>query len=130
MDPIGPMRAATIAGPGAVPARAGAAGFALPAGRPPAAVPALPLAGLLAVQEEAVEPPADRAARRRGRALLAELSGLQRDLLGAGVDGARLVRLRALAAEVPPAATDPALAAALAAIVLRARVELARFGDD
>jgi hypothetical protein len=83
------------------------------------------LATMLALQElngEAVE---DRQARRRGQDMLALLARLQRDLLAGADDATSLQRLAQLAA-VAPAATDPRLAAAVAAIVLRVQVELAR----
>lgn len=130
MEPIG--RPLGIATPTAAPRRRAArAGFAVPeqaagaAGEIPAAVP---LEALLAVQEEAAAGPVRaREARRRARALLAELTALQRDMLADAVSGARLARLRALAADLPVPA-DPALRAALEQAVLRARIELARFG--
>ena len=57
------------------------------------------------------------------RSLLTALAELQRDMLAdAGTDP---VRLAALAAEVP-VADDPVLRAAVAAITLRARIEVAR----
>ncbi|HET9019394.1 MAG TPA: flagellar assembly protein FliX [Acetobacteraceae bacterium] len=130
MDPIGRLPPATLARrSGAASGAAREAGFALPAGRPAAPAAAVPLGGLLVLQEQAVEPPADREARRRGRAILVELAALQRDLLADGVDAGRLHRLRALAEEgqLPP--THPALRTALDAVVLRARIELARFGE-
>ena len=67
----------------------------------------------------------DRRARRHGRALLEGLGELQRALLGDGEDSAALDRLAALVEHCPEAA-DPALRATLAAVALRARVELAR----
>lgn len=82
------------------------------------------LGGLLNLQEREVAGEQDRRARKRGHDLLAALAGLQRSLTGTGNDEA-LQRLAKLAAAMP-AATDPALAAALAAISLRVRVELAR----
>jgi hypothetical protein len=86
------------------------------------------LAGLLAMQEALDGGPArDRAARRRGLDLLAELAALQRDLLDGDPGAARLARLAGLAAGVPDAA-DPRLREAVAAIALRARVEAARYG--
>jgi hypothetical protein len=86
------------------------------------------LAGLLALQEELDGGPVrDRAARRRGRDLLAELASLQRDLLAGGPDAARLARLADLADTVPEAA-DPRLRDAVNAIALRARVEAVRYG--
>lgn len=82
--------------------------------------------GLLALQEGAPVAERDARARRRGEAMLKSLADLQLGLLGGGVDAARL---RALAALMPgEEAADPALAEAIAAIRLRARVELARRG--
>jgi hypothetical protein len=70
----------------------------------------------------------DREARRHGQALLAELAELQHALLGEeGEETGVLSRLSALLDDCP-AATDPALAATLAAVVLRVRIELARRG--
>lgn len=86
--------------------------------------PAEPL-GMLALQEIGDEPVQDRAARRHGRALVAALGQLQLGLLDGADDPAVLQRLADLAASVPPAAT-PGLAEVLQAVVLRARVELAR----
>jgi len=134
MEPINGVRA-----PGPVTARAGASrggAFSVPEGAAGGAVGAAEaeevaeasLAGLLSLQEESgAGEVRDRAARRRGRDLLAELAGLQRDLLAGGPDEARLARLAGLAAAVPEAA-DPRLRAALGAIVLRVRVEAARYG--
>lgn len=84
-------------------------------------------AGMLALQETAVEAPPDRAARRHGRAMLAALSCLQCALLDAGDSEAALDELAMLAEEMP-CASDPGLAAALHAVALRTRVELARRG--
>lgn len=105
--------------------------FALPAAPEPGHnAPAETLqavgAGLLVLQELGLEPPQDRAARRHGHALLAALTRLQRQLLGAA-DLPALEELTHLIASVPDP-SDPALAAALHAVVLRARVELARRG--
>jgi hypothetical protein len=72
-----------------------------------------------------VEAVADRAARRHGQDLLAELARLQRDMLRPGGRSQALERLAVLAADTPPAA-DPALAMIVDGIVLRAKVELAR----
>lgn len=115
------------------PRRAGEAQFTLDTPAPPAhtgaaesAMPAV-AAGMLALQEAAVEAPADRTARRHGRAILASLSRLQCTLLGATDSEAVLDALAMLAGDIP-CATDPGLAAALHAVVLRARVELARRG--
>ncbi len=115
------------------PARGSAGGFSLGTTSSPGAAatqgagPAQ-AAGLLALQEYAPVAERDARAHKRGAALLRSLSDLQLGLLGGGVD---LARLRALAALVPgDEASDPALAAAIAAIRLRARVELARHGLD
>ena len=88
------------------------------------------VAGMLLLQEVADGPARnaqarDRQARRHGRALLDGLAELQRALLGDGEDTAALDQLAALVAHSPDAA-DPALRATLAAIALRASVELAR----
>ena len=107
-------------------------GFAVPAAddtAPPLSVSALgasaALSGLLALQEAEGVPIRDREARRRGRDILGALTELQRALLGGlGSDGAT-ARLSTLLADLPLAA-DPRLNAILAAIRLRARVELAR----
>jgi len=97
-------------------------------GAPGAGVAAVSLPGLLALQEAGVEAPGDRAARRRGRDILAALAALQRGLLD-GDSGEALPALARLARDLPPAA-DPGLDAVLRAVALRARVELARRGLD
>ncbi len=105
-------------------------GFTLPGVPSPASIAAAEIspaamAGLLALQEGVSGYRRDPAARRAGEALLGALSALQRALLAGGGEAAVLARLRALLADMPPA-EDPALAAALAAIALRCRIELAR----
>ncbi len=125
------------------------AGFALPPeaaaanGAPPPAeaagsapVFAAFMEGLLGLQElsaDAAAVPAlrDREARRRGQALLAALGEMQLMLAGDGPPGslARLCERLAALADAVPGAADPRLGAVLAAIVLRARVELARFAS-
>jgi hypothetical protein len=78
---------------------------------------------MLALQEMPDPHLADREARRRGQDILAALAALQRALLGAGpLDPETLARL----AQDVPVAADPALRAAVAALVLRARIEGAR----
>ncbi|MGC8524785.1 MAG: flagellar assembly protein FliX [Acidibrevibacterium sp.] len=89
------------------------------------------LEAILLLQEAGDEGVADQKARRHGRDLLEELAALQRALLApAGESGGEktvvLARLAALAEMNPGEARDPALRAAVAAVVLRARVELAR----
>jgi hypothetical protein len=69
----------------------------------------------------------DQAARRHGHIMLAGLTALQRALLEMDDDKVALERLEGLLGDMPKAA-DPRLAALLAAIVLRVRVELARMG--
>ncbi len=129
MEPIGRMtRPATVAR-AAVPAPRGG-GFVLTAAAETAALPATGALGLLlAAQESGAEAPADRQAQRRARTLLAELTALQRDLLAEGVGEERLDRLAALATQAAAeTAATPSLHETVQAIVLRARVELARFG--
>jgi hypothetical protein len=101
-----------------------------PSAPAPLAASAAPsaLSGLIALQEAESDRVGDRAARRRGRDLLDELARLQRDLLAGGATSARLKRLAALLEGLPTPA-DPGLGEALAAVALRARVELARYGQ-
>lgn len=112
-------------------ARPGAGGFRVEAGAaeaegvPGAARAEAPCAlGLLALQEGMPAAERDARARRRAEAMLDELAALQRDLLRGRTDRARLQRLLDLVGGEPPA--DPALAEAVAGIILRVRVELAR----
>ena len=93
-----------------------------------AAPSALVGGAMLALQETMADPVGERAARRRGQDMLDELALLQRGLLSAdGPSPAGLRRLAGLAAAAPQVA-DPRLRDALAAIRLRAVVELARYG--
>ncbi|UPG71113.1 flagellar assembly protein FliX [Roseomonas gilardii subsp. gilardii] len=81
--------------------------------------------GLLAIQEDGErDGDRDRRAARRGAAMLEELVGFQADLLRGRADPERLRRLAGLSEGEMP--SDPRLAEALAAISLRAKVELAR----
>lgn len=119
---------------GSVARSTSAAGFSVPDPAPAetASVPAgelapVALGGMIALQELGDECAEDRAARRRGHALLAALAALQRALLTEAGDPEPLARLAGLAEQVP-AAADPRLREAVAAIVLRARVELAKRG--
>ena len=91
------------------------------------AMPAAPvtLASMLALQEVGGETVEDRQARRHGYDLLGMLTELQRGLLGSCDEAPALERLVALLAVVPRA-TDRRLDSAISAIVVRARVELAR----
>jgi hypothetical protein len=83
------------------------------------------LEGMLMLQsvDEAVE--RDRSARKRGKAMIAALSDLQRALLGDEDPSLALRSLSDLASDHPLAA-DPGLADILRAVVLRSRVEIAR----
>lgn len=84
---------------------------------------AVGLSAMLALQEMPDPTVGDREARRHGQALLDELSALQRSMLAGGApDPGRLARLAAAV----PSATDPRLRETVAAIALRARIELAR----
>ncbi|MGX9962768.1 flagellar assembly protein FliX [Roseomonas sp. F4] len=135
---MGPVRPAGFSGvQGGGRARRPGGGFALPEmGGETAASAALSgpsaLGGLLALQDSGSapppEPPAERA-QRRARKALDELRGLQLDLLRAGPgDSGRRARLEALAGPPEPG-LEPGLAALMAEIRLRARLELARRPD-
>jgi hypothetical protein len=95
---------------------------------PAVAGAAAPGPGLLALQEAGSGAERDADAHRRASAILEELEGLQRDMLGNTIDPARLHRLALL--ESGEEGADPALRQAVQGIVLRARVELARRGLD
>ena len=112
--------------------RSGAAGFSVPMQTPntgataaAAGASAPTLATMLSLQELGGETVRDREARRHGQDMLAALADLQRLILSAGSDGMALQRLADLVAAVP-SATDRRLSALVSAIVVRARVELAR----
>lgn len=70
----------------------------------------------------------DREARRHASDLLGALAALQHALVGLGRDGDPRAALEALVAGAPPP-SDPVLAALQGAILLRARVELARLAS-
>ena len=101
------------------------------AAHPPAAGAAGAVPGTAAVAVGAPAPhdpragPRRREARRRVGLALADLEGLQRDLLEGRTDRARLARIVALAAAVP-AGEDVPLVQLADEIALRARIELAR----
>ena len=82
-------------------------------------------ASFLALQDTAPPHPDPRRAHRQASVALDELRGLQMDLLAGIADRARLARLAALASALPTT-TDPTLREGMAAIALRARLELAR----
>ena len=113
---------------GSLRARAPGAGFHLPASRPEAPPPGAALggAGLIGLQQGWTPAEQDDAAGRRGRALLEELARLQRDMLRGRLDPAGLSRLAAMSEG--EGGHDPELREIVAAIGLRARVELARIG--
>ena len=67
----------------------------------------------------------DREAHRHGNEILDLLAELQRGLLRSGIESALASRLASVVADAPVAA-NPALAATLRAVVLRARIEIAR----
>src|SRR4051794_424487 len=81
---------------------------------------AVSMPSLLAMQEAESAALQDRDAKRHGTAVLDELAGLQRALLGP--DGPDLDRLAQLA-DRPAHVSDPALGGVLSAIQLRARIE-------
>ncbi|HTW68274.1 MAG TPA: flagellar assembly protein FliX [Acetobacteraceae bacterium] len=97
------------------------------AARSTAAAVSAPVAleSLLALQQVDGAPERDRAAHRRGLAMLAALGRLQRVLLGDGDPALVLDEINELSKDVPVAG-DPGLAAAVDHVVLRARIELVR----
>jgi len=86
--------------------------------------------GTLLALQDAPEPPQDREARRHGRDLLKELAALHRALLGDAGDFNGLQALSTLVENAPADALDPRLRDVIAAIRLRARVEIARYTTD
>jgi hypothetical protein len=122
--------------PGVRPGSGAGSGFPLPAvaagpdaARAEAMAMSAPvvLESLLALQQVEEVTERDRAARRRGQALLVALGQLQRVLLENGDQAAVLGQIHALS-DAMPVAADPGLAAAVDMVVLRARIELARRG--
>lgn len=82
-------------------------------------------ASLIALQETIESGERDREAKGRADAMLEELAALQRAMLGGAISPARLASLAALSDQAGLAA-DPRLADLVAAVSLRAKVELAR----
>lgn len=122
-----PIRPSASPGRITAPRRAPSTGFALPGAPAPEATAAeavAPQLGVLGLQEGWSAPERDAAAARRGSALLRELEALQLALLAGRMEASRLARL-ALLAEGEMGA-DPALQDIIAAISLRARIELTR----
>jgi len=121
-----PIRVSHAAQRPAASRRAGGSGFALPAADgPPTAAPlesVMPFA-LLGLQHERTRAERDAAAERRGQGLMRELQALQLALLSGGPDPASLARVALLSEG--EAGADPVLQEIIAAISLRARVELA-----
>lgn len=88
------------------------------------------LAGMLALQEAETETESNRKGRRHGFALLDALRDVQRGLLDAsGAHGGGITGLLKLADQAP-SVTNPRLGEVLAAIRLRAKIELLRRGVD
>jgi hypothetical protein len=110
------------AGPGRATASAAAAAAAAEAGAPGA------LHGMLVLQEELEESAPDRRARRRGQDLLGALAALQRDLLLGSIGPGCLRDLADLLIDMP-VADSAALGESVAAVALRARLELWRHGE-
>ena len=129
IDGIGQPQSARVAPRPA--ARDGAPAFmaaeteAAPGSARSASVAPATLGSMLTLQELGGETGEDRQARRHGHLLLSALAELQRELLGGLGDVSSLERLATLLAAVPRA-TDRRLGAMVSAIVVRARVELAR----
>lgn len=114
------------------PANRSGTGFSVPANQAAATTTATAgaaepesLGAVLTLQEIGTETVEDREARKHGENMLAQLAGLQRSLLGGADNIAALQQLADLAAAVPMA-TNRRLAAAISAILVRVRVELAR----
>jgi hypothetical protein len=82
---------------------------------------------MLALQEEMTDAPPDERGRQQAQDVLSLLAELQRAMLQSGGDTRGLVeRLDALTITAPLGLT-PAMSLMLRAVILRARVELARF---
>ena len=81
--------------------------------------------GMLWLQEVPSDAARDRAAAAHGAEIITVLAALQRAMLGGGEDQAALARLIKLAESAPEPA-DSRLAGVMSAILLRAKVELAR----
>jgi hypothetical protein len=88
------------------------------------------LSGMLALQEAEAETVQDKTARRHGMAMLGRLSQLQKSLLSATADDAVEIETLASLAREMPETVNPGLTKALAAIRLRAKIELIRRGIE
>ncbi|WP_291295536.1 flagellar assembly protein FliX [Elioraea sp.] len=82
-------------------------------------------ASLIALQETIEAGERDREARGRADAMLEQLAALQHAMLGGAISPARLASLASLS-DQPRLAADPHLAELVAAVSLRAKIELAR----
>lgn len=103
----------------------GAAGAAPEAREAGAAENVSIAASLIALQESMAAGERDREAHQRADQMLDELAALQRAMLGGAISPARLASLASLA-DHPGLAADPRLGELVAAVSLRAKVELAR----
>jgi hypothetical protein len=92
-----------------------------------AEVAAIGLDGLLALQNMIEDAGPDAKAHKHGTAMLRTLTALQRLMLSNG-DPSSILRDLADMSVTAPVADDPGLATAISAVILRARVELARHG--
>jgi hypothetical protein len=132
---VEPVRPGRIAATPALPregAKAGDGRFSIDEGGTPAAsttrasaTASIGLDGMLTLQAVDERGERDRAARRRGFALLSGLTNLQRAML-AGADPTAVLRVLEELSMDHVTAADPRLAAIIKAVVLRSRVELAR----
>ncbi len=102
-----------------------AGGAAPPRNASVSTIPSIGLESMLALQAVDEDQEHDRRARKRGAAMVAALSDLQRAML-AEEDPALALRSLSELATGDPAAADPGLAAILRAVVLRSRIEVAR----
>ena len=134
---MGMVDAIGAKGIGGFPAREGAretrGGFTLDANAGPgvrqahvSTVPSIGLESMLVLQSVNEARERDRMGRRRGAAMIAALSDLQRAMLAEEDPALALRSLSELAVDDGPLADDPGLAAILRAVVLRSRVEVAR----
>jgi hypothetical protein len=137
--PSAPRRRNIVGGFTLPPDIPGGAGLSASTSGHPAPVFSAFMEGLLGLQEQgAADTPSapaarDREARRHGQAMLAALSDLHLLLIGRGPEqGASTAALRSLSERLSgltgaiPQAADPGLRGVIAAIGLRARIELAR----
>ena len=89
-------------------------------------VPSIGLESMLVLQSINEAQERDRTGRKRGTAMIAALTDLQRAMLAEEDPALALRALSELTVDDGPLADDPGLAAVLRAVVLRSRVEVAR----